>query len=209
MPYDNYMATENEERQNDCITYQRVVDSKKSIDCASMVPQSDGAILQAIHARYPSKCVDCICYSLDPAERKVVYFDELEIMRDYCAFAKLKKMTEEEAEVYDCYDPLPEFYSEFMGLNRHWVNREKKFMYENLSRQLDRSPTTIELETALADEIIKPGRSHSKRFRVFYAIAFPEKVRKVKLTAREQELEALKSSNKNYSPLEVSVGNVA
>jgi hypothetical protein len=162
--------------------YERAVSSRNNAgrDCDSLIPDIDQAVLSDIKRQYSEKCTDCICYALNPKERRVIFLDDFSEMKDYCVLAKLNEMTEEEALEYDCYDPLPEYRKDFNRLNIHWVGREQRFMRENFIGEHGREPTEKELEIALADEIGRPGKSHSERFRVYYALTFPDRVRKVK-----------------------------
>lgn len=180
---------ENHDGVDECKTYERAK-VRTPMDCGSLIPELDQAALEEIRARYPQKCVDCICYALNPAERRVIFFDPIPEMKDYCVFSRLQVMSEEEAEFYDSYDALPQYKSEFMRLNRNWVQREQKFLLENLIKTLGRNPTETELDAALAEEIGRPGKSHAERFRVYYAVAFQDRVHKVRKTKKEKEAEA-------------------
>jgi len=165
----------NNSEKDKCLTYERAL-SSKSMDCGSLIPEVDKMVLDEIKTRYPQRCVDCICYALDTAERRVIFYDNLAEMRDYCVFSRLKEMSDGEAMKYEGYDVKPEFQHHFSDLNQHWLARERNFLVESLKDELKRCPSSGEIESAFVNELLKPGKSHGERFRIFYALAFKDKV---------------------------------
>lgn len=188
----NNMGTETNPALN-CSTYEQIMKSRNPMNCGSLIPETDRVVLDEIQAKYHQGCVDCICYSLSPEERRVIYTDENLQMRDYCAFARLKVMSDAELKFHDHSVPLPEFLSEFTRLNKHWLQREMNFLAENLRTALGRAPTEKDIAFALADELNKPGKSHAARFRAYYAIAFPSKVERYSFEKQESESEVLEA----------------
>lgn len=69
---------------------------------------------------------------------------------------------------FDCYIPCD--LKHYDSLQEYWLGREKDFM----SEKMERSPSDLEL-------IQDAEKNHNfERFRVWYVLSFPEKVKRVK-----------------------------
>jgi hypothetical protein len=135
-------------------------------------------VLKELGTRYSLVCIDCICISLASDELRVIHSQQDDRLRNYCALARMRAMSDEELSELDHYRAKPEFENEFRSMNLAWLRTERGFLILNLEKELGRPPRSSEVEDRLADELLKPGRSHSRRFRVYFALTHPNEVEK-------------------------------
>lgn len=144
------------------------------------VSAEDIAILNNIFGElnqyYRGRKLGYLLAVFDVPKLKVIYSDPLHEARDWLLYAKIERMSIEKLEKAGAYDYKPEFKHDFYSRNENWLAMEQAFARENLKRELGREPSETEVTNKFADEILAAGKSHSRRFRAFYAMKFRDRV---------------------------------
>jgi len=124
---------------------------------------------------------DCLSvYS--PEERRVILDNPTFTPEDYPILAAVKRMSDEDLSTYDSIIASPKFNSSFYDkLHQEWIRQEGYFFMEKFTRdnpqlKFEKDPKKfMELfDSRFADEIL--NSQHSKRFRAFYSLKYPEQV---------------------------------